>query len=114
MSERRQIGFCRVSQAVDYAWVHSWRTIEVRRRIYPDDIEASGVFGAVPNSQRILDSPWVHLVIQRSPLARGREMLKLPGLIGAVFDHVRAEGHFQPLGHSCRRNVVITPLQGRY
>ena len=109
MSERRQIRVCFVSQAFAYALVHGWRPIEVRRRIHPDDIEVSGLLGACPDRQRILKGPGVHLVVQRGLFARSREMIELPGLIGAVFDHVRAEGHFQPLGHRRRRNVVITP-----
>jgi hypothetical protein len=86
----------------------------MRRRVYPDDLEGFGALGAVPDSQRILNSPWVHLVVQGSLLARGREMLKLPGLIDAIFDHIRAESHFQPLGQRHRSNLVIAPLQGRH
>src|SRR6266508_5606666 len=112
MGDGGQIRVCCGRPTFDYARVHSRRKVEVRRRIYPDDPEGFGVFGAVPDSQRILDILWFHLVAQRSLLARGREMLKLPGLIDAVFDHVRAEGHVQPLGYRRRRNVVTTPLQG--
>src|SRR5215813_8163201 len=113
VGDGRQIRVCCGSQSFVYARVHSRRKVEVWRRIYPDDPEVFSAFGAVPDSQRILDIPRGHLVVQSGLLARRWEMLKLPGLIDAVFDHVWAEGHFQLLGYSRRRNPMIAPLQSR-
>src|SRR5262249_56285932 len=90
--------------------VHSRRKVEVRRWIYPDDAEVSGVIGSVLNSQRILNIPWINLVAQRSLLARGWEMLETPGFIDAVFQHVWAYGYFQTLRHRRPPNLVLPPF----
>src|ERR1700736_3616983 len=86
----------------------------MRRRIHPNDIEVSGIVGACPDGQRIFEVRRVHLVTQRSLLTRGWEVIELPSLIGAGFNHVRAESHLQPLRHRGRRHDVITTLEGGY
>ena len=83
----------------------------MRRRIQPNEIEVFGTVGACPDGQGIFEVRRVHPVTQRVPLARGWEMIKLPSLVGAGFDHVRVESDLQPLRHGCRRHDVITTLQ---
>ena len=81
MCDGRQISAGGGGPTFAYVRVHCRRKVEVRRRIYPDDAEVSGVIESVLNSQHILNIPWGNLVAQRSLLAWGWEMLGIPSAI---------------------------------
>jgi hypothetical protein len=77
MHEGGQIRIHWVGPAVGHLGVHGGLCIKMRR-LHPTDIEVSGILRACPDSQRIFEVRRVHLVTQRSSLARGREVIELP------------------------------------